>query len=49
MSKQIQRVTGMQDVLPDDRRYWDAITGAAESLARRFGFQRNRVQRGDWI
>jgi histidyl-tRNA synthetase len=40
VSKQIQRVTGMQDVLPDDRRYWDAITAAAESLARRFGFQR---------
>ena len=40
MTKQIQRVTGMQDVLPDDRRYWDAITAAAESLARRFGFQR---------
>ncbi len=40
MSKQIQRVTGMQDVLPDDRRYWDAITAAAESLARRYGFQR---------
>ncbi len=40
MTKQIQRVTGMQDVLPDDRRYWDAIIAAAESLARRFGFQR---------
>ena len=40
MTKQIQRVTGMQDVLPDDRRYWDAIITAAESLARRFGFQR---------
>ena len=40
MTKQIQRVTGMQDVLPDERRYWDAITAAAESLARRFGFQR---------
>ncbi|HQF71874.1 MAG TPA: histidine--tRNA ligase [Promineifilum sp.] len=40
MSKQIQRVTGMQDVLPDDRRYWDAIIAAAERVAGRFGFQR---------
>lgn len=40
MSKQIQRVTGMHDVLPDDRRFWDAITSAAEDLARRYGFQR---------
>ncbi len=40
MSKQIQRVTGMQDVLPDDRRYWDAIIAAAVSVTGRFGFQR---------
>lgn len=40
MSKQIQRVTGMQDVLPEDRRYWDVITATAEALARRYGFQR---------
>ena len=40
MSKQIQRVTGMQDVLPEDRRYWDAIIAAAERVAGRFGFQR---------
>lgn len=40
MLKQIQRLTGMHDVLPDDRRYWDAIIAAAESLARRYGFQR---------
>ena len=40
MTKQIQRLTGMQDVLPDDRRYWDAIITTAESLARRYGFQR---------
>ena len=40
LSKQIQRVTGMQDVLPEDRRYWDAIIAAAENLARRYGFQR---------
>jgi len=30
----------MHDVLPDDRRYWDAIIAAAEELARRYGFQR---------
>ena len=29
----------MHDVLPDDRRYWDAIIAAAGSLARRYGFQ----------
>lgn len=40
MSTQIQRLTGMHDVLPDDRRYWDAIIAAAEELARRYGFQR---------
>lgn len=40
MSTPIQRVTGMHDVLPDDRRYWDAIIAAAEELARRYGFQR---------
>ena len=40
MSTQIQRVTGMQDVLPEDRRYWDMITAAAENLAWRYGFQR---------
>lgn len=40
LSKQIQRVTGMQDVLPDDRRYWDIITESAADLAHRFGFER---------
>jgi histidyl-tRNA synthetase len=40
LSTQIQRLTGMHDVLPDDRRYWDAIIIAAEAVARRFGFQR---------
>lgn len=30
----------MQDVLPDDRRYWDLITGKATDLAQRYGFQR---------
>jgi histidyl-tRNA synthetase len=36
----IQRVTGMQDVLPDDRRYWDMIIETAVDLAGRYGFQR---------
>ena len=30
----------MQDVLPDDRRYWDIIITKAEELARIYGFQR---------
>ena len=40
LSTQIQRLTGMHDVLPDDRRYWDTIIATAEAAARRFGFQR---------
>lgn len=36
----IQRAKGMQDVLPDDRRYWDLITSKATELARLYGFQR---------
>ncbi len=36
----IQRATGMQDVLPDDRRYWDLVIGQATDLAQRYGFQR---------
>jgi len=36
----INRATGMQDVLPDDRRYWDAIVDKANNLAQRFGFLR---------
>ena len=40
LSTQIQRLTGMHDVLPDDRRYWDAIIATAEAAAWRFGFQR---------
>jgi histidyl-tRNA synthetase len=36
----IQRPKGMQDVLPDDRRYWDAVIARANNLARRYGFQR---------
>lgn len=30
----------MQDVLPEDRRYWDMITAKATELARLYGFQR---------
>jgi histidyl-tRNA synthetase len=40
MSKQIQRVTGMYDVLPDDRRYWDIIISTAMDVARLHGFER---------
>lgn len=36
----IIRATGMQDILPEDRRYWDAIIIKAEELARRYGFER---------
>jgi histidyl-tRNA synthetase len=36
----IQRVKGMQDVLPADRRYWDVVIATAVELARRYGFQR---------
>lgn len=36
----IQRVTGTQDVLPDDQRYWDWIIATASDLARRYGFSR---------
>lgn len=43
MSTAIQRVTGMQDVLPDDRRFWDVITETAASLAHSYGFQRIEI------
>ena len=36
----IQRAKGMQDVLPEDRHYWDLIIQTATDLARRYGFQR---------
>lgn len=36
----ISRLPGFQDVLPEDRRYWDFITNKAVDLAQRFGFQR---------
>ena len=34
----IQRAKGMQDVLPEDRRYWDVVIETATNLARRYGF-----------
>ncbi len=34
----IQRATGMKDVLPEDRRYWDLIIEKANGLAQRYGF-----------
>ena len=40
MTGQIQSLTGMHDVLPDERRYWDMIIATATDLARRYGFQR---------
>lgn len=36
----IQRAKGMQDVLPDDWRYWDRIIAKAAELAQLYGFQR---------
>ncbi|MCB8937261.1 MAG: histidine--tRNA ligase [Ardenticatenaceae bacterium] len=36
----IQRAKGMQDVLPEDRRYWDFIIEKAAELAKLYGFQR---------
>ena len=36
----IQRAKGMQDILPEDRHYWDLIIQTATDLARRYGFQR---------
>lgn len=36
----IQRVKGFQDILPEDRLYWDLIIATATDLAHRYGFQR---------
>lgn len=36
----IQRPTGMQDILPDDRRYWEAIIKKATDLSQRYGYLR---------
>ena len=37
---EIQRVTGMKDVLPAERQYWDWIIATARETARRYGFER---------
>lgn len=36
----IQRVTGMQDILPEARLYWDAVLDKARDYAWRYGFAR---------
>ncbi|MDX1412842.1 MAG: histidine--tRNA ligase, partial [Candidatus Promineifilaceae bacterium] len=38
--EKIQRVTGMLDVLPEDRRYWDWIIKNVTEIAGRYGFSR---------
>lgn len=35
----IQRLKGMRDVLPEERRYWDLVLTKAQALAARYGFQ----------
>ncbi|RMH00472.1 MAG: histidine--tRNA ligase [Chloroflexi bacterium] len=37
---EIQRLKGMQDVLPADRRYWDLVLNTAVGLAKAYGFER---------
>ena len=39
----IQRVTGMQDILPADYRYWDLVIETSRDMATRFGFERVEV------
>ncbi len=39
-TESMQRLKGMLDILPDDRRYWDLVTQTATDLAHRYGFQR---------
>ena len=36
----IQRLTGMQDILPGERPYWDWLAATARDVALRYGFQR---------
>ena len=36
----IQRVKGMQDILPEEWPYWNYVMGAAQELARLYGFDR---------
>lgn len=40
---EIQRVTGMQDVLPDDYQYWDMVVEKARDVAARSAFERIEV------
>lgn len=39
----IERLTGMLDVLPEDRLYWDMILETAIDLANRYGYQRINI------
>lgn len=39
----IQRVTGMQDILPDEFRYWEMVLDSARAVAPHYGFQRIEV------
>lgn len=39
MSNTLQRLTGMADVLPEERRYWDVIVREASELAESYGFE----------
>lgn len=43
MSNPIQRVRGMQDILPEDRPYWDMVIDNAERLASLYGFEQMDV------
>jgi histidyl-tRNA synthetase len=36
----IRRVAGVQDILPEDRRYWDLVVQTIHDLTRRYGFER---------
>ncbi len=38
--RRFQTVRGTNDTLPDDQPYWDWVRGAAQDVARRFGFRR---------
>lgn len=39
----IQRLAGMQDILPAERPYWDSVIAAAEETARLYSFERLEV------
>ena len=36
----VKRLPGFQDILPEDRIYWDYVMSKATDLAQRFGFLR---------